>query len=47
MVTPCIGSLDPGMMVTMSYWRPQAMQGVARDIVFGDKTRSRSGASNQ
>lgn len=34
-----IGSLDPGMMVTMTYSAPaEAAQEVARDIVFGDKT---------
>ena len=34
-----IGSLDPGMMVTMTYNAPaEASQEIARDIVFGDKT---------
>jgi len=34
-----IGSLDPGMMVTMTYSSPaEASQEIARDIVFGDKT---------
>jgi ABC-type multidrug transport system ATPase subunit/pSer/pThr/pTyr-binding forkhead associated (FHA) protein len=34
-----IGSLDPGMMVTMTYNAPaEATQEIARDIVFGDKT---------
>ena len=34
-----IGSLDPGMMVTMNYSAPaEASQEIARDIVFGDKT---------
>jgi ABC transport system ATP-binding/permease protein len=34
-----IGSLDPGVMVTMSYSAPaEAAQGVSRDIVFGQKT---------
>ncbi len=34
-----IGSLDPGMMVTMTYKAPaEASQGVEQDIVFGEKT---------
>ncbi len=34
-----IGSLDPGMMVTMTYSAPaEAPQGIQRDIVFGEKT---------
>lgn len=34
-----IGSLDPGMMVTMTYNAPaEAAQAIQRDIVFGDKT---------
>lgn len=34
-----IGSLDPGVMVTMTYNAPsEASQQVERDIVFGDKT---------
>ena len=34
-----IGSLDPGMMVTITYNAPgQASQEVERDIVFGEKT---------
>ena len=34
-----IGSLDPGMMVTMTYQAPsQAVSEPARDIVFGEKT---------
>ncbi|HJR80046.1 MAG TPA: FHA domain-containing protein [Anaerolineales bacterium] len=34
-----IGSLDPGMMVTMAYEDPrEAGQDVTRDIVFGEKT---------
>jgi len=34
-----IGSLDPGMMVSMTYSAPaEASQEIARDIVFGDKT---------
>ena len=34
-----IGSLDPGMMVTMTYNAPsEAAQGIEKDIVFGEKT---------
>ena len=34
-----IGSLDPGMMVTMTYNVPGAVaQGVEQDIIFGEKT---------
>ncbi len=34
-----IGSLDPGLMVTLTYNAPaEATQGIQRDIVFGDKT---------
>lgn len=34
-----IGSLDPGVMVTMTYNAPgEASQGVQRDIVFGENT---------
>jgi len=34
-----IGSLDPGMMVTMTYYAPsEAPQEVEQDIVFGEKT---------
>jgi ABC-type multidrug transport system ATPase subunit/predicted component of type VI protein secretion system len=34
-----IGSLDPGMMVTMTYNAPsEAMQDIEKDIVFGEKT---------
>jgi hypothetical protein len=34
-----IGSLDPGVMVTMTYNAPsEASQHVERDIVFGEKT---------